>query len=268
MFHRVKADEQTTSHTKEDLASSAKAEQKAGDSVSAAAAPAQISQTVTSKTTAQVEEKKMSNREDQDKQNLGRSVEIPAQAGGFHQAGQPRVPGAYNSGAYTGAGASAQGGVYGSSSTAKVSQGRRLVIGQGITMSGEIEACDYLVVEGAVEAALKGASVLEIAETGIFYGTVEIDEATVAGRFEGDIKVNGRLTITATGSITGSIAYKELAVESGATVDGKISPLSVAGASAAKKGDSKPKIKEGKPRNDNAGEEGSELPFSGNAAAG
>lgn len=106
-----------------------------------------------------------------------------------------------------------------------LANGRKLVVGEGINLSGEIEACDHLIVEGKVEAALKGARVLDIAETGVFYGTVEIDEATIAGRFEGDLTVNGRLTIRSTGSITGAIAYKELAVEAGATLDGKISPV-------------------------------------------
>lgn len=104
-------------------------------------------------------------------------------------------------------------------------QGRRLVIGEGITMSGEIESCDILVVEGTVEAALKGASALEIAEKGMFYGTVEINEATIAGKFEGELTVNGRLTIRGTGSVIGAIAYKELAVEAGAVIDGKINPV-------------------------------------------
>ena len=103
---------------------------------------------------------------------------------------------------------------------------RRLTIGRGITMSGEIEECDYLLVEGTVEAALKGANVLEIAESGTFYGTVNINEATIAGRFEGDITVNGRLTITSTGTVTGSISYKEIEIEAGAVLDGKLTPLS------------------------------------------
>ena len=105
---------------------------------------------------------------------------------------------------------------------------RTLTIGRGINMSGEIEACDHLVVEGTVEAALKGAKVLEIAESGTFYGTVEIEEATIAGRFEGDITVNGRLTIKASGAITGSIAYRELEIEAGAVLDGKVTPLKAA----------------------------------------
>ncbi len=102
---------------------------------------------------------------------------------------------------------------------------RTLTIGRGINMSGEIDACDHLMVEGTVEAALKGAKLLEIAESGTFYGTVEIEEATIAGRFEGDITVNGRLTLKASGVITGSIAYRELEVEAGAVLDGRMTPL-------------------------------------------
>ena len=102
---------------------------------------------------------------------------------------------------------------------------RRLVIGQGITMSGEIESCDHLLVEGTIEAALKGANVLEVSETGTFYGTVEIKDATIAGRFEGDLTVDGRLVLKAGGVITGSISYRELQIEVGAIIDGKLTPL-------------------------------------------
>ncbi|MFA7275420.1 MAG: polymer-forming cytoskeletal protein [Pseudobdellovibrionaceae bacterium] len=170
-----------------------------------------------------------------------RSADIPASP--FHRPGQPAAaapatsaaparpaapaygayPAAYGIGAPTPAAAAAE------------AKNRRLVIGMGITMSGEIESCDVLVVEGTVEAALKGASVLEIAESGMFYGTVEIDEATIAGKFEGDLTVNGRLTVRASGSITGAITYKELAVEAGATIDGKITPTGGKGASSEKK---------------------------------
>ncbi|MFP4314228.1 MAG: polymer-forming cytoskeletal protein [Alphaproteobacteria bacterium] len=112
---------------------------------------------------------------------------------------------------------------------------RRLVIGQGITMSGEIEHCDTLLVEGTIEAALKGAKSLEISETGTFYGTVEIDEAHISGRFEGDLTVNGRLVVASGGTITGSISYKELQIEAGAVIDGKLTPLKENAGGMAKK---------------------------------
>ncbi len=112
---------------------------------------------------------------------------------------------------------------------------RRLTIGRGITMSGEIESCDYLLVEGTVEAALKGANMLEIAESGTFYGTVEIEDANISGRFEGDITVNGRLTISSTATVTGSIAYKELEIEAGAVIEGSLTPTSGVSPAAASK---------------------------------
>lgn len=167
-----------------------------------------------------------------------------------------RAPGAYP-GAYPGA---ASYGAQSASTANDPAAGRKLYIGQGITLSGEIESCDHLVVEGTVEAALKGASVLEIAEAGAYFGTVDIDEATIAGRFEGDLTVRGRLTIKATGSITGSIAYKELAIEAGANVDGKISPLDPKNVSANRKAPAGKTV--GK-----SADFGAELPFEGKAVA-
>jgi len=102
---------------------------------------------------------------------------------------------------------------------------RTLTIGAGITMSGEIESCDNLIVEGTVEAALKGARNLDIAESGTFYGTVEIESAVIAGRFEGDLTVTGRLTLRSGAMITGAITYGELEIEAGAIIDGRMTPV-------------------------------------------
>lgn len=211
-------------------------------------------------------------KDDKDKTAPNRPLDIP---GGYQpQAATqpPRVPGAYNPAAFSSSGTSGQqGGSSAGSSSSVAGQGRRLIIGQGITMSGEIESCEYLIVEGTVEAALKGADVLEISETGTFYGTVEIQEATIAGRFEGDISCNGRLTITASGSITGTISYKELAVEAGATLDGKISPMAGKPASSRidKSKEVRGKTEAAAVRNDNkdSSKDSDELPFAGATVA-
>ncbi len=172
-----------------------------------------------------------------------RSLDMPVSP--YQRPGQAPVragagyPGAYPAAAYPARGAAP---------LAAVAVGdRKLTIGRGISISGEIESCDHIIVDGTVEAALKGASILEISENGVFYGTVEIDEATVAGRFEGDITAHGRLTIRSTGTITGSISYKELEVESGAVIDGRLTPVggSVAGESRKHSGKAK---KDGKGR--------------------
>lgn len=201
-----------------------------------------------------------------------RPIDIPGGQAGMQRPMQPpRVPGAgfpggqsYGASPYgqpAGAAAANPYAVSAGARPAQSNEGRRLVIGEGITISGEIEASDVLIVEGTIEAALKGARVLEIAETGVFYGAVEIEEATIAGRFEGDLTVNGRLTIRSSGSITGAIAYKELAVEAGATLDGKVTPLSAKG----EKRDGKPQQNR-KPQGGQR-DNGAELPFADKSAA-
>lgn len=99
---------------------------------------------------------------------------------------------------------------------------RRLIVGRDISLSGEIGSCDVLVVEGTVEAKLRDGRSIEITENGLFKGSVEIDEADIGGRFEGDIIVRGRLTVRSTGKINGSIKYGELAVEAGGQLLGDI----------------------------------------------
>ena len=192
-----------------------------------------------------------------------RPLDIP---GSTFQRPGAAVPGRMPGAAYPGAYNPSSYGQPGVSAAADSSlNGRKLIVGEGISLSGEIEACDTLIVEGKVEAALKGASVLDIAETGVYYGTVEIDEATIAGRFEGDLTVNGRLTIRSTGSITGAIAYKELAVEAGATVDGKMNPLK-GKAADGKKSESKGRDGGRKDSRDSARDE-NQLPFADRTVA-
>ncbi|PWC88659.1 hypothetical protein TSH100_06980 [Azospirillum sp. TSH100] len=109
---------------------------------------------------------------------------------------------------------------------------RRLTVGRDISLTGEIGSCDVLVVEGTVEAKLREGRLVEIAESGLFKGSVDIEEADIAGRFEGDIAVRGRLTVRSTGKITGSIRYGELAVDAGGQLVGDIQLYSAKTAAA------------------------------------
>ena len=109
--------------------------------------------------------------------------------------------------------------------TATDSAPRKLIVGRDISLSGEIAACDQLVVEGTVDATLREGQRIEITDTGLFRGKVEISEADIAGRFEGEITVRGRLRVRATGRIDGKIQYGELEVEAGGHLEGQVSGL-------------------------------------------
>lgn len=103
--------------------------------------------------------------------------------------------------------------------------GRTLIVGRGISLSGEINSCDHLFVEGRIEAKIKDCVSLNIAEGGIYKGNAEIGEAEIAGQFEGGISVRGRLVIRSSGVVSGSVQYYELEVEAGGKIIGTVEPL-------------------------------------------
>jgi cytoskeletal protein CcmA (bactofilin family) len=100
--------------------------------------------------------------------------------------------------------------------------GKRLIVGQGIQMKGEITACDRLVVEGHVEVTLKATRMLEIKPSGHFTGSCEVEEAEVSGVYDGNLTVRGRLIVHAGGRVTGDISYGEIELERGAQITGKL----------------------------------------------
>ena len=114
----------------------------------------------------------------------------------------------------------------------------RLTVGPNIKLRGvEIEDCDTLVVEGYVEASMD-SRVIEIAESGVYKGTVEIDIAIVRGRFEGELTARERLVVDASGDVSGKIRYGRLAIEEGGRVHGDLDEInpqkSTASSSSAK----------------------------------
>lgn len=98
----------------------------------------------------------------------------------------------------------------------------KLIVGREIKMKGEITSCERLVVEGSVEAALMDSRALEVASGGYFTGTAVVDSAQIAGHFEGDLTVEGLLTLASTGRIIGTVRFGELEVERGGTITGDV----------------------------------------------
>ena len=101
----------------------------------------------------------------------------------------------------------------------------KLVVGPDIKMkNAEISDCDTLVVEGRLEATLD-SRVLEIAENGVFQGTIAVDQAEIHGRFEGELTVRKQLVLQKTAKVTGKIRYAKIKIEEGAELAGEIALL-------------------------------------------
>jgi cytoskeletal protein CcmA (bactofilin family) len=104
--------------------------------------------------------------------------------------------------------------------------GKRLIVGEGIRLSGEISSCDRLVVEGEVEVTLNDTLALEISRGGRFTGGCEVEEADISGTYEGDLTVRKRLCVRSTGKLTGTIRYAQLELERGGQIAGNVSVIS------------------------------------------
>lgn len=102
---------------------------------------------------------------------------------------------------------------------------KKLIVGREIELNGEITTCDTLVVEGKVTASLGRCRRIEIADSGIFKGAAEIDEAEISGLFEGDLKVRGQLLLRANGRIKGDVRYGRLEIESGGEIIGNLATI-------------------------------------------
>jgi cytoskeletal protein CcmA (bactofilin family) len=104
------------------------------------------------------------------------------------------------------------------------SDGKVLVVGRLIALSGEIAACDRLVVEGRVSAELHRCQHIEVARTGRFSGVAEVDTAEIVGRFDGELTAR-KILLRASARVSGSIRYSEIHVEPGAHIRGEMIPL-------------------------------------------
>ena len=105
------------------------------------------------------------------------------------------------------------------------SERRTLVVGRGISLQGTVADAERLVVEGTVESQMIAAAELFVAGSGVFKGEVEVEDAEIAGAFDGTITARGSLIIRTTGKISGTARCRKLSVEEGGQVSGKMEML-------------------------------------------
>lgn len=105
------------------------------------------------------------------------------------------------------------------------SDSNTLVVGQSTKLSGDIGSCDKVVVRGSVKAELSDCREIEVAQTGTFNGTAEVDEAVVNGLFEGTLTVHKTLSVRPGGRVRGTVRYGQLEVQLGGRIVGDFATL-------------------------------------------
>jgi len=102
-------------------------------------------------------------------------------------------------------------------------RGSLSVIGADVTIAGNIVTEGNLHIDGMVEGDVRCGSIVQGGSSRIV-GAVRAKVARVAGTIEGSVEATS-LTIEKAARIAGDLAYGELAIETGARVEGRMTHL-------------------------------------------
>ena len=97
----------------------------------------------------------------------------------------------------------------------------KVVIGNGVSITGEIKKADEVQIDGEADITMKTDNIV-IGNTGICKGNIETHNADIWGSFDGDLKASGTLTIQEEGIATGTIEYQKMHIKLGGKLSGDI----------------------------------------------
>jgi cytoskeletal protein CcmA (bactofilin family) len=94
-------------------------------------------------------------------------------------------------------------------------------IGKGVTIKGEINAPDVIVVDGTIEGDVTARSI-RVGTTGVIKGNVTSEDADVHGSLSEKVEVREFLLVRSTGRIEGNVSCGDVQVEKGAVLAGGV----------------------------------------------
>ncbi|HEX3972181.1 MAG TPA: polymer-forming cytoskeletal protein [Stellaceae bacterium] len=107
---------------------------------------------------------------------------------------------------------------------ALIADTRRVFVDQGLSLRGAFGGCAHLAIAGHVESDV-ALRILDILDEGSFKGSATVDEAYVAGRYEGVLKVAEMLVVGPSAHIFGAVECGRLQLEDGGRIEGELRVL-------------------------------------------
>ena len=103
------------------------------------------------------------------------------------------------------------------------------LIAAGVEIFGDVSITDGLRIDGQLEGNVlckdTARGLLVLSEKGSIVGGARVYDAVINGTIRGDLEVDNFLELQANARVTGNIRYRQLHMECGATVDGKLEHL-------------------------------------------
>jgi cytoskeletal protein CcmA (bactofilin family) len=100
------------------------------------------------------------------------------------------------------------------------------LVADNMAIKGDVLFSGGLRVDGRIDGNVVSESnsngLLVLSEKGTIHGSVRTYDAVINGTITGDLEVEHFLELQANARVTGNITYRQLQLECGATVDGKL----------------------------------------------
>jgi cytoskeletal protein CcmA (bactofilin family) len=96
------------------------------------------------------------------------------------------------------------------------------IVGEGMRITGELEADGVVRIEGTVEGSVRSVGQVLISPQGVVNGDVNTREAVVGGKVNGGIYAQERVEVQSGSFIDGDIITPQIVVQEGGRVNGHI----------------------------------------------
>jgi cytoskeletal protein CcmA (bactofilin family) len=96
------------------------------------------------------------------------------------------------------------------------------VLGEGISIKGNLQFQRFLRVDGEFEGDLDSEGKIVVGPTGVVRANIKLREAIIEGRVEGDIIVTGRCELRGDAKVFGNITARLLSVDEGVSIRGQV----------------------------------------------
>lgn len=100
------------------------------------------------------------------------------------------------------------------------SAGPATLISEGCKISGRITGDSDFQISGEIDGECDLKGTVTLSKNGVWTGTIKAGNVIVAGCVEGDIVASGKVEITETARISGTVTGEAIAVAEGAVVEG------------------------------------------------
>lgn len=95
------------------------------------------------------------------------------------------------------------------------------IIGPSVRVEGDFITEGDIIVEGIICGTIKTSKNLRVGQKSKIFANISADNALVSGEVQGNVKIKGKLELTATGKIYGDVKVGTLIVAAGSVLNGK-----------------------------------------------